>query len=141
MYHVYMKRYLHILAKIVFSLILILPILGATGVLGEATRDLYNTDVAFAFIQMLTTVMYITYMMAVVHGIALIALWTKREALAALLELPITLNVVAFHLVIDGGLLTGGAMLANVMLILNLYLLWVNRAMYLPLLKPQRVVV
>ena len=131
-----MKKYLHIFAKIVFSLILLLPILGSTGMLGEATRDLYNTDEAFAFIKMLTDTLYITYMMTAVHIIALIALWTKREALAALLELPITLNVVAFHLVLDGGLLTGGALLGNIMLILNLYLLWKNRASYAVLLKP-----
>ena len=65
--------------------------------------------------------------MAVVHIIALIALWTKRELLAALLVLPITVNVVAFHLFLDGGLLTGGAVLGNIMLLINLYLLWIHR--------------
>jgi hypothetical protein len=44
-----MKKILHIIAKVVLSLILILPVAGATGMLGEATRDLYNTDLAFAF--------------------------------------------------------------------------------------------
>lgn len=120
-------KYIHIGAKILFSLILILPILGSTGMLGEATRDLYNTDQAFAFIELLTEVKYITYIMTVVHILALIALWTKREPLAALLELPISLNVVAFHLVLDGGLFTGGAWLGNLMLILNIYLLWFYR--------------
>lgn len=129
-----MKKYLHILAKIIFSLIILMPILGVTGMLGEATRDLYNTDAAFAFIEMLTDIMYINYMMVVVHIIALVALWTKREALAALLVLPITLNVVAFHLMLDGGLFTGGAVLGNIMLLLNLYFLWKNRATYQPLL-------
>ncbi len=133
-----MKKYLHILAKVVFSLILLLPVLGSTGMLGEATRELYNTDKAFAFIQMLTEVLYITYMMSVVHVIALIALWTGREALAALLEVPIMLNVVAFHLVLDGGLFTEGAVIADVMLLLNVYLLYVNRAVYLPLLRSRR---
>lgn len=131
-----MKKYLHIFAKVVFSLILLLPILGSTGMLGEATRDLYNTDEAFAFIKMLVDTLYINYMMVAVHVVALIALWTKREALAALLELPITLNVVAFHLVLDGGLLTSSALLGNIMLILNVYLLWKNRATYAVLLKP-----
>ena len=131
-----MNKYLHIFAKIVFSLILLLPVLGSTGILGEATRDLYNTDQAFAFIQMLVDTLYINYMMAVVHVIALIALWTRREALAALLVLPISLNVVAFHLVLDGGLLTSGAVLGNLMLVLNLYLLWRNRASYAVLLRP-----
>lgn len=128
-----MKKILHIIAKIVLSLIILLPIGGTTGLLGEATRDLYNTDLAFAFIEMLTRVMYIDYIMAAVLIVALIALWTKREALAALLIAPITVNVVAFHAFIDGGLMTGGAALANVMLLLNLYLLWKSRAAYRPL--------
>ncbi len=131
-----MKRILHIVSKVLLSLILLLPVVGITGMLGEATRDLYNTDIAFAFIQMLTTVMYINYIMAVVNILALVALWTKREALAALLILPITINVVAFHLVLDGGLFTGGAVLGNIMLLLNLYLLWKNRDSYKALLNP-----
>lgn len=122
-----MKKYLHTIAKVLFSLILILPVVGVTGLLGEPTRELYNTDQAYGFIQMLADVQYISYMMAVVHVLALIALWTRREPLAALLELPITLNVVAFHLVIDGGLLTGGAILANLMLVFNMYLLFIHR--------------
>lgn len=134
-----MKKYLHIIAKVVFSLILMLPIVGSTGMLGEATRDLYNTDEAFAFIESLNAVMYITYMMTAVHIIALIALWTRREALAALLELPITLNIVGFHLVLDGGLLTGGAMLGNLMLLLNLYLLRKNQEAYAALIRPRQI--
>jgi hypothetical protein len=131
-----MKKILHTVSKIVLSLILILPVLGTFGILGEATRDLYNTDLAFAFIEMLTRVMYINYIMVVVHVLALIALWTKREALAALLIAPITANVVGFHLFIDGGLLTGGAILGNIMLLLNLYLIWKNRIAYRALVNP-----
>ncbi|MDB5225637.1 MAG: hypothetical protein JWL87_589 [Candidatus Adlerbacteria bacterium] len=130
-----MKKVLHVASKVVFSLILILPVLGTTGIFGEATRDLYNTDLAFAFIQMLTSVMYINWIMAVVNVVALIALWTKREALAALLIAPITVNVVAFHFFIDGGLLTAGAGLADIMLLLNAYFLWKNRTSYTGLLK------
>lgn len=125
-----MKKYIHIGLKVIFSLILLMPILGVTGILGEATRDLYKTDEAFAFIEMLNEVKYITYMMVVVHFITLYALWTKREALAALIILPITLNVVGFHLVLDGGLLAAGAIPGNVMLIINGYLLWRNRTKY-----------
>lgn len=132
-----MKKYLHIAAKVIFSLILLLPIAGSTGMLGEPTRELYSTDKAFAFIQALTDAVYITYMMTAVHILALVALWTKREALAALLELPISLNVVGFHLVLDGGLLASGAVLANLMLLLNVYFLWKNRATYTALVRPQ----
>lgn len=130
-------KILHVIFKIMLSLIVLMPIVGVTGALGEATRDLYNTDRAFAFIEMLTQVMYINYMMAAVLIVALIALWTRREALAAILIAPITLNVVAFHLFLDGGLLTEGALLGNVMLLLNAYFLWKNRDAYTNLLRPR----
>ena len=132
----YMKKYLHIFLKAILSLIMLMPVVGATGMLGEATRDLYNSDEAFAFIEALVAVMYINYMMAVVLVLALIALWTRREALAGLLILPISLNVVAFHLVLDDGLFTAGALLGNIMLLINLYLIWVNRSVYRPLIQP-----
>ncbi|MFM2381519.1 MAG: hypothetical protein RLZZ76_286 [Candidatus Parcubacteria bacterium] len=132
-----MKKYAHILAKVVFSLILVLPILGTTGIFPPATRDLYNSDEAFAFIEALTAASYIMYMMSVVHILAIIALWTRREAVGALLALPITLNVVGFHLFLDGGLLTGGAALGNIMLLINLYLMWKNKEVLQALIKPQ----
>lgn len=125
-----MKKYLHLLAKIIFSLILIMPILGILGIFPPPTRDLYNTDTAFAFIETLAEVGYINYIMAVVQISALLALWTRREALAALLMLPITVNIIGFHAFIDGGLFTAGAMLGNLLLIINLYFLWINRAEY-----------
>jgi hypothetical protein len=129
-----MKKAVDIVLKVIFSLILVMPILGTFGILGEATRDLYNTDLAFAFIEMLVAVGYINYMIAVVHVIALIALWTKREALAAVLVAPITANVVGFHTFIDGGPFTAGASLGDLMLLLNVYFLWMYREAYKPLL-------
>ncbi len=130
-----MKEIMYVATKVIFSLILIMPILGTLGIFPAPTRDLYNTDEAFLFIQVLMDAHFITWMMAVVHGIALFALWTRREALAALLVLPITFNVVGFHLVLDGGLLLGGAVMADVMLAINLYLLWRFRGVYAPLWK------
>jgi hypothetical protein len=129
-----MKKTIDIALKAVLSVILALPILGATGVFPPPTPDLYNTAEAFQFILMLQETRYITLIMVVVHVIALVCLWTRRTALAALLILPITVNVVAFHLVLDGGLLTGGAVLGNVMLLINAYFLWQQRHRYAPLL-------
>ena len=113
--------------KVVLSLILVLPILGTLGIFPPPTQDLYNTPEAFQFISTLTEIRYINIIMSVVHVIALFFLWTRRTALAALLVLPITVNVVAFHLVLDGGLLTAGAVLGNVMLLINLYFLWTRQ--------------
>lgn len=134
-----MKKVIHIVLKVVFSLILALPVVGVTGLLGEATRELYNTDAAFSFIMQLTNdAVYISYMMAVVHVFALIALWIRREALAVLLELPIIANIIGFHAFLDGGLLTGGAVVANIYLLLVLYLLYANRETLKTLINQQR---
>jgi len=74
------------------------------------------------------------YTMSVVFLISIFLLWTKREALAAILILPITINIVGFHAFLDNGLLVPGAIMGNILLILNLYFLWMNRKKYLPLL-------
>jgi hypothetical protein len=125
-----MRKAVDIVLRVVLSLILVLPILGTLGVFPPPTQDLYNTPAAFQFIQTLQESRYINIMMVVVHVIALFCLWTRRTALAALLILPITLNVVGFHLVLDGGLLTGGAVPGNIMLLINAYFLWQSRHEY-----------
>lgn len=130
-----MRKAVDIVLKVVLSLILVLPILGLTGIFPPPTPDMYNTPEAFSFIETLNEVRYISIIMAVVHAIALVCLWTGRTALAALLILPITVNVVGFHAVLDGGLLTAGASLGNIMLLINLYFLWRHRQQYRPLVE------
>ncbi len=124
------NKILGVILKVLFSLILLMPILGATGVFPAPARDLYNTDQAFAFLQALMAAGYVNVLMAIVSAVALIALWTKREALAAVLMAPVTANIVGFHLVLDGGLLTGGAVPADILLVLNAYVAWKYRAAY-----------
>ncbi len=73
--------------------------------------------------------------MAICFFVAIILLWTKRTAAAALLILPFTVNIVAFHLVLDGGLFNAGAIMGNVLLLLNVYFLWQYRTTYKQLLE------
>lgn len=133
-----MKKAVNIFLKVVLSLIMIMPIVGALGVFPPPTAEMYNTPEAFSFIQSLMSVGYITAIMGIVFVIALVLLWTKREALAALLLTPITVNIVAFHLFLDGGLHTAGSIMADVLLVLNAYFLWQHRKQYLPLLTKQK---
>ncbi len=126
-----MKKAVYIISKVILSLMLASSLLGLLGVFPAPTRDLYNTDEAFQFINMLmNNAVYINVMMTIVNIAAVIALWTKRDALGALLITPITANIVGFHMFLDGGLFTAGAIMANVLLIINIYLLWVNREAY-----------
>jgi hypothetical protein len=130
-----MKRVGDIGAKVVVSLLLVMPIFGAFGIFPAPTADMYNTPEAFAFIQALMTGEYIMILDAIVFALALWCLWTKRVALAALLLLPITVNIVAFHWFLDGGPFTGGAVMGNVLLVLNAYFLWQSKEHYRTLLQ------
>lgn len=132
-----MKKNINVVLKIVLSLILLMPILGLLGILPEPTQDLYNTKQAFDFIMTLNVASYIMYIIAFVHIVAIGALWTRREALAGLLILPIVVNILGFHAFLDGGLFTGGAVLGNILLALNIYFLWKNRSYYKSLIERQ----
>lgn len=133
-----MKKIIDIVLKVLLSLLLVMPILGATGVFPPPTPDLYNTPQAFEYIRVLMDAKYVTFMMAVVFVISFVCLWTKREPLAALLLLPITLNIVGFHLVLDGGLFKPGAIMGNILLLINAYLLWKHWSAYKSLLSASK---
>jgi hypothetical protein len=129
-----MKKYLTIFLKVLLSLILIMPVLGILGIFPPPTAEMYSSKEAFAFIEVLMQGKYINYLMFAVFAISLVLIWIDRTALAAFLLLPITLNIVGFHAFMDGGLLTGGAVMGNVLLLLNIYFLWQGKNRLLPLL-------
>lgn len=131
-------KILNIVLKLVLSLILIMPILGSFGLFPEPTADMYATPEAFQFIQLLMDSQYVMVMNTVVFILALGLMWTNRMPLAALLLLPVTLNIVGFHAFLDGGPFTSGAVMGNVLLVLNLTFLWQNRKTYMPLIKKSK---
>ncbi len=120
----------NIILKIVLVLLLISPILGALGLFPAPTADLYNTPQAFSFIETLMATGYINGIIAIVFALSIVLIISGRTAIAALLILPITVNIIAFHAFLDGGLLTSGAIMANVLFILNIYFLWRNIPAY-----------
>lgn len=123
-------KIINTILKIVLSLILLMSVIGSFGFFPAPTADMYNTPEAFAFIETLMDVKYINIMMGIVFALALFFIWTKRMALAMILILPITLNIIAFHAVLDGGLFTGGAVMGNVLLLINIYFLYKNKKSY-----------
>lgn len=123
-------KIINIVFRIFLFLIMITPILGVIGIFPAPTPDLYNTPEAFAFIDILFNTKYIMYINAIVFLLAVILTIMNRMAIVALLILPITVNIVAFHAFLDGGLLTSGSIMANVLLLLNIYFLWQNRKKY-----------
>ena len=128
-------KIINTIIKVILSIILIMPVFGVLGIFPEPTADMYNNIDAYAFIKVLMDSQYIMIMMSVVFLISLACLWTKRVALASLLLLPLSLNIVGFHAFLDGGLLTGGAVMGNVLLLINIYLLWQSCDQIKPLLQ------
>lgn len=125
-----MKKIMNIIFKILLVLLMVSPILGTLGIFPAPTRDMYNTDEAYQFIVLLMNSGYVMWMMAVVFLLAIILIFKNKMAAVALLILPITLNIVGFHAFFDGGLLTGGAVMGNILLLINVYYLYQNRATY-----------
>ncbi|MBP7966834.1 hypothetical protein KAZ66_01040 [Candidatus Woesebacteria bacterium] len=123
-------KIINIVLKIVLCLLLVSPILGALGIFPAPTPDLYNNPNSFAFIDILFDSRYVVYLIAIVFAISILLIATNRTALAALLILPITVNIIGFHAFLDGGLFTGGAIMADMLLVLNVYFLWQNCPQY-----------
>lgn len=132
-------KILNIILRIILGLLIVSPILGVLGVFPAPTQDMYNTPEAFAFISMLYASGYVLYLMAIVFTISIVLIAMNRMALASLLILPIALNIIGFHLFLDGGLFVVGAVLADVLLVLNIYFLWQNRQQYKALLEKSAV--
>lgn len=120
--------------KVVLSLILFMPILGVLGIFPEPTADLYNTKEAYEFITLIMGAGYINWIMSIVFIACLVLIFKNKMALVALLLLPITINIVGFHMFLDGGLFTSGAIMGNVFFLINLYFLCENREKYKALL-------
>lgn len=127
-------KIINIILKVILALLLVSPILGTLGIFPAPTADMYNTPEAYNFIVALLSVGYITWMMSIVFVICIILIIMNKMAAVALLLLPITLNIIGFHIFLDGGVFTPGAIMANVLFLLNLYFLWQNRERYKALL-------
>jgi hypothetical protein len=125
-----MKKTFNIILKIVLVVLLLSPILGTLGIFPAPTPDMYNTALSYDFISMLMSTKYIMWMMSVVFLICIVQIFRNKMASVALLLLPITLNIIGFHLFLDGGLFTAGAVMADVLFLINIYFLWENRKAY-----------
>jgi hypothetical protein len=134
-----MKKIMHIALKVLLSLLLIMPIFGILGFFPAPTPDMYTNATAFRFIQILMASKYIMFLEGLTFVVSLVLLWTRREALTALLLLPFTVNIVGFHMFLDGGLFTSGAIMGNVFLVLNLYFLCTNKKQLAILLQKTSV--
>lgn len=128
-----MKKATHIVLKIILTLLLISPVLGALGIFPPPAPEMYTNMRAYDFIKALMD-SYVIWGISITSLLVIVLIWAKREALAALLLLPLAVNIVGFHATLDGGLFTVGAIMGNVLFLINIYLLYKNRSKYSVLL-------
>ena len=122
-------KYVRAVLRILLCLLLLLPILGATGVFPAPTADLY-TPSGWAFMSALMAAGYLLPLLAILCVVVIALTIMNKTALAAILLAPMTVNVIAFHAFVDTGLLHPAASLGILLLILNAFFLWDNRATY-----------
>ncbi len=125
-------KVLTIIMRIFFGLILLLPVLGTLGVFPAPTADLYSPP-GWAFMQALMNTGYIMPLIGVTCAVGLVLVLMNKTALAAVIVAPFTVNVVSFHLFLDNSFFSPAAIPAWVLLITDLYFLWVNKSKYRPL--------
>jgi len=124
-----MKKIMNITLKIILSIILLMSVIGVL-ISAEPTIDMYKKKEAYDFIIAIANSGYVMWLMTIVFIISLIFIIKNKMALVALLLLPITLNIVGFHMFLDGGIFKAGAIMGDALLIINLYFLWQNRHQY-----------
>lgn len=122
-------KILHIVMKVLFILVLLMPVLGTAGVFPAPTAELYTAN-GWAFISALMQSGYMFPLIGLTCAATLILLFMNKTALAAVIIAPMTVNVMAFHWFVDKGPFDPSGILGYVLLVCNAYFLWVNRAKY-----------
>lgn len=118
------------ICRVVLGLFIFMPILGVVGVFPAPTADMYTNPRAWQFISLLNDSKYVMYTMAFVFLICIVLIIKNRMALATLLLLPIVVNILGFHIFLDGGLLAKDAFLADGFGLLVIYFLYKNIGAY-----------
>jgi hypothetical protein len=125
-------KILTIVMRVLLGLLLLMPILGSLGVFPAPTADLYSPG-GWAFMSAMMGTGYLMWLIALTCAAALVLTIMNRMALAAAILSPLVVNIVCFHLFLEGGLLTASASLADILLALTAYFLWMNRGAYVAL--------
>jgi hypothetical protein len=122
-------KIVRIVLRVLLCLLLVTPILGATGVFPAPTADLYTPN-GWAFMSALMASGYIMPLLAALCAVTIVLTIMNKMALAAILIAPMTVNVIAFHAIVDTGLISPSASLGIPLLLINAFFLWDNRATY-----------
>ncbi len=121
-------KVIHIIMRVLFGLVLLLPVLGALNVFPAPTADMY-TPQAWAFMQALTVTGYMLQLIGLTGFVGLVLVIIGRTALAAVIIAPLSLNVALFHITLDHSPLAA-VIPGTILVVCNVYFLWAERKKY-----------
>lgn len=124
-----MKTSYHVI-RILFGLLLLMPVAGGLGFLPQPTADMYSTPESWSFIEELMNTGYMMPLVALTCLAGSILSFTKRTALAGVVLAPFTVNVILFHVFLDAVPVSAAAIPAYMLLGFNVWLLWDSRESY-----------
>jgi putative oxidoreductase len=124
-----LMKILRIVLRILLGLLLLMPILGVTGVFPAPTADLYTPD-GWAFMSALMNAGYLMPLLGIVFAVVLLLTIMNRMALAAIILAPVAVNIICFHAFVDTGLISPSASLGIPLFLINAFFLWDNRKKY-----------
>lgn len=122
-------KILRIVLRVLLVLLLLIPVLGTAGIFPAPTADLYTPN-GWVFMSALMASTYLMPAIGILCTVVIVLTLMNKMALAALLLSPLTVNVIGFHTFTDTGLFTPSATLGILLLLLNAFFLWDNRATY-----------
>lgn len=122
-------KIVRIVLRLLLCLLLLIPILGTLGVFPEPTADLYTQN-GWAFMSALMASGYMMPLLGILCAVVFVLTAINKTALGAVLLAPLTVNVIGFHAFVDTGLFSPSATLGILLLFLNAFFLWDNRATY-----------
>lgn len=118
----------HIL-RILLGLFLVMPLLAMTGVIPQPTAEMYS-EPGWKFISALMETGYMMPLVSIANIVCGVLLLANRTALAAIMLVPLTINIVLFHVFLDASPISAGAIPAYVLLFGNIIFLYQNRSKY-----------
>ncbi len=119
-------KVLNIILRVLLGLLILTPILGATGVFPAPIADFY-TPQGWAFMSALMATGYMMPLIGLTCAAALVLVIMNKMTSAAILLAPLSVNVILFHLFLDGGVFIPDAIMGDLLFVLNAYFLYRGR--------------
>lgn len=111
-----------------------MPVLALFGIMPQPSAEMYSES-GWQFIKALMDTGYMMPLVQIANVMCGILLLANRTALAAVMLVPLTINIILFHFFLDAAPISAAAIPAYVLLVGNIVFLYQNRSKYTQILS------